>query len=85
MEENRAAMRRTGRVYFLRRELDQLAVIGRSLSVKGTMREMYHDRLPLYTETGDVAVDNDTSPEETAQKIWGDFCKNAGNDYLIRL
>ena len=85
MEDNRTVMRRTGRVYFLRRELDQLAVIGRSLSVKGTMREMYHDRLPLYTEVSDIAVDNDTPPSETAQKIWADFCKNAGNDYLIRL
>ena len=84
-KDNRIVMRRTGRVYFMRRDLDQLAVIGRPLSVKGTMKEMYHFRLPLYTEVGDIAVDNNTTPEETAQKIWGDFCKNSGNDYLIRL
>ena len=84
-EDNRAAMRRTGRVYFLRRELDQLAVTGRPLSVKSTMKEMYNFRLPLYNEVNDKAVDNDTPPSETAQKIWGDFRKNAGNDYLTRL
>ena len=84
-KDNRADMRRTGRLYFLRRELDQLAVIGRPLSVKGTMKEMYRFRLPIYTEVSDIAVDNDTPPAETAQRIWGDFYKNAGNDYLIRL
>ena len=84
-KDNRTVMRRTGRVYFIRRDLDQLAVIGRPLSVKGTMKEMYHFRLPLYTEVSDIAVDNNTAPAETAQKIWGDFYKNSGNDYLIRL
>ena len=84
-KDNRVAMRRTGRVYFLRRALDQLAVIGRPLSVKGTMKEMYHFRLPLYTEVSDIAVDNNAAPGEAARKIWGDFCKNSGNDYLIRL
>ena len=49
------------------------------------MKEMYHFRLPLYTEVSDIAVDNNTAPAETAQKIWGDFYKNSGNDYLIRL
>ncbi|MCI9156526.1 MAG: shikimate kinase [Lawsonibacter sp.] len=84
-KDNRTVMRRTGRVYFLRRDLDQLAVIGRPLSVKGTMKEMYHFRLPLYTEVSDISVDNSATPEEAAQKIWGDFCKNSGNEYLIRL
>ena len=84
-KDNRTVMRRTGRVYFLRRELNQLAVIGRPLSVKGTMKEMYHFRLPIYTEVSDISVDNTTPPSETAQKIWDDFCKNSGNDYLIRL
>ena len=84
-KDNRVVMRRTGRVYFIRRDLDQLAVIGRPLSVKGTMKEMYHFRLPLYTEVSDISVDNNELPEETARKIWGDFCKNSGNEYLIRL
>lgn len=84
-KDNRIVMRRTGRVYFLRRELDQLAVIGRPLSVKGTMKEMYHFRLPLYTEVSDISVDNNTEPAEAARKIWDDFSRNSGNEYLIRL
>ena len=73
-EDNRTAMRRTGRVYFLRRNLDQLAVIGRPLSVKSTMKEMYHQRLPLYNEAADVAIDNSGSVARTAELIWRDFC-----------
>ena len=76
-KDNRAAMRRTGRVYFIRRELDQLAVIGRPLSVKGTMKEMYQFRLPLYTAASDLAVDNNTTVEEVAKKIWTDFYENS--------
>ena len=75
-KDNRAAMRRAGRVYFVRRALDQLAVIGRPLSVKGTMREMYQFRLPLYTAASDSAVDNSVTPETAAMKIWADFCEN---------
>ncbi len=75
-KDNRAAMRRAGRVYFVRRALDQLAVIGRPLSVKGTMKEMYQFRLPLYTAASDSAVDNSVTPETAAMKIWADFCEN---------
>lgn len=76
-KDNRAAMRRTGRVCFVRRELNQLAVIGRPLSVKGTMKEMYQFRLPLYTAASDFAVDNGTTVEEAAKAIWTNFCQNS--------
>lgn len=77
-EDNRTVMRRTGRVYFLRRELDQLAVIGRPLSVRGTMKEMYRLRLPLYNEASDAAVDNNAGVDRAAALIWKDFCENSG-------
>ena len=73
-EDNRAAMRRTGWVCFLRRELDRLAVTGRPLSVKGTLEEMYRQRLPLYEQTADAVVDNSGSVVGTAELIWRDFC-----------
>ena len=77
--ENRAAMRRTGRVYFLRRALEELPTDGRPLSQKGGLEEMYLVRKPLYSAAADVAVANSAAPEETAELIWRDFCEHSGD------
>ncbi|MDE6455718.1 MAG: hypothetical protein K2L38_07435, partial [Dysosmobacter sp.] len=73
--ENRAAMRRTGRVYRLRRRLEDLPAEGRPLSQAGKLAEMERVRDPLYTAAADFAVSNEISPEETAGTIWRDFCE----------
>ena len=73
--ENRAAMRRTGRVYHLRRRLEDLPTEGRPLSQAGKLAEMERLRDPLYTAAADCAVSNEFSPEETAGTIWRDFCE----------
>ena len=78
-EENRAAMRRSGRVYFLRRGLDQLPTDGRPLSQGADLGEMYQTRLPLYEAAADMAIENDTTAEETAARIWRDFCACSGD------
>lgn len=77
--ENRAAMRRTGRVYFLRRALEELPTDGRPLSQKGSLEEMYRARKPLYSAAADVVIDNSVALEETAELIWRDFCENSGD------
>ena len=77
--ENRAALRRTGRVYFLRRDLNALPTAGRPLSQRGSLEEMYRAREPLYRGAADREVDNRVSPEDTAQQIWRDFCENSGD------
>ena len=77
--ENRAAMRRAGRVYFLRRALEELPTNGRPLSQKGGLEEMYRVRKPLYSAAADVAVANIAAPEETAELIWRDFHENSGD------
>lgn len=77
--ENRDAMRRTGRVYFLRRNLEQLPTDGRPLSQAGRLDEMYRLRLPLYTAASDTSVWNDTSAEEAAAAVWRDFCAHSGD------
>lgn len=77
--ENRAAMRRTGRVYFLRRALEELPTDGRPLSRKGGLEEMYRVRKPLYSAAADVVIDNSVALEETAELIWRDFCENSGD------
>ncbi len=73
--ENRAAMRRTGRVYRLRRKLEDLPTEGRPLSQAGKLEEMERLREPLYSAAADFSVLNETSPEETASEIWRDFCE----------
>ncbi|MCI9159327.1 MAG: AAA family ATPase [Lawsonibacter sp.] len=77
--ENRTALRRTGRVYFLRRVLGQLSREGRPLSQSGDLEEMYRARLPLYEAVADRSVRNDTTAEETAAKIWRDLCGYPGD------
>ena len=73
--ENRAAMRRTGRVYRLRRRLEDLPTQGRPLSQAGKLEEMERVRDPLYAAAADMEIQNDTGPEETAGTIWRDFCE----------
>ncbi len=73
--ENRTAMRRTGRVYCLRRRLEDLPTEGRPLSQGAKLEEMERLRGPLYDAAADWSVQNEQSPEETAGQIWRDFCE----------
>lgn len=73
--ENRSAMRRTGRVYRLRRKLEDLPTQGRPLSQAGKLTEMERVRDPLYAAAADMEIQNDISQEETAGTIWRDFCE----------
>ena len=77
--ENRAAMRRTGQVYFLCRNLEELPTDGRPLSQKGSLEEMYQMRKPLYEAAADFRVDNNQTAAEAAQQIWSELCANIGN------
>lgn len=72
-EENRSAMRRTGRVYRLRRRLEDLPTEGRPLSQAGKLEEMERLREPLYRAAADREIWNVNSPAETAGEIWRDF------------
>nr|WP_325212524.1 shikimate kinase [uncultured Oscillibacter sp.] len=74
-EENRTAMRRTGRVYRLCRRLEDLPTAGRPLSQAGKLEEMERVRGPLYEAAADRDIWNDKSPAETAGQIWRDFCE----------
>ena len=72
-EENRTAMRRTGRVYRLRRRLEDLPTEGRPLSQAGRLEEMERLRDPLYRAAADREIWNVNSPAEIAGEIWRDF------------
>lgn len=77
--ENRLAMKRSGRVFFIRRALEDLPKDGRPLSQTGNLEEMYRVRGPLYTGAADISVWNDKAPEETAAEIWREFSAYPGN------
>ena len=77
--ENRDAIRRTGRVYFLHRNLSALPTNGRPLSQANDLAEMYRVRKPLYQAAADVSMDNNGGIEGTVLGIWRDFCENSGD------
>ena len=66
---NYPLLHQNGRIVWVRRDLDLLAREGRPLSVKNGVEALYLERKPLYEAVADIAVDNDCTPEETAQKI----------------
>ena len=71
--ENRTAMRRTGWVCRLKRDLSRLPKEGRPLSQSGSLEEMERVRGPLYGAAMDFEIQNDGSPEETAAIVWKNF------------
>ncbi len=72
--ENRAALRRNGRVYCLRRPLERLATDGRPLSGDlERMRAMEAVRRPIYADASDCTVDNCADPADAAREILADF------------
>ena len=75
--ENYRSLHQNGRIYEIRRDIERLAQEGRPLSKDlDTLRRMYEVRRPMYEAFRDVAVTNDTTPEQTAEMIWRDFCEN---------
>ncbi len=74
--ENRAALRRSARVYLLERETALLAVEGRPLSEsRERLEKMLAERGPLYLEVADRVVKN-LSAAEAASEIVRDFYEN---------
>ncbi len=71
---NHDALRQNGRVYQLKRDLSQLERTGRPLSASADLVAMDKERAPLYQRIAHVTVDNNGTPEETANEIWRDFC-----------
>lgn len=78
-DENRRALRRTGRVYWLRRDIGLLPTAGRPVSQASDLGELYRRREPFYRAAADRIVENDRTVSEAAREIWGDFCAHPGD------
>lgn len=74
-ESNRTALRRSGRVYWLRRPLEQLETDGRPLSRDGSgLRELLERRRPLYDDAAHVVLDACGDFADLAKDIETEFC-----------
>lgn len=75
---NYAPLHQNGRIYHLIRDLGQLPTEGRPVSQSTDLSVLWAEREPLYTAFRDAVIDNNGPVEETASKIWRDFCEDSG-------
>ena len=75
-ERNYAVLKQNGRIYQIERNTDLLARSGRPLSADADLNAMLRERGPLYARFRDAVIDNDTTVEEAAKRIWAEFCEN---------
>ncbi len=79
-EDNRRAIAGNSYTVYIARKLSELSITGRPLSGDGSgLRAMFRERLPYYKLCADYTINNDASPEETAERIWGEFCAGIGD------
>lgn len=67
-EENLPLLRQNGTVFWIKREISQLAREGRPLSAGADLEAMYQLRAPLYARFADFEVEN-TSPEDGIERM----------------
>ena len=79
-EQNRAALRQNGRVYYIVRELHALDTQNRPLSSSiEALQELERKRRPVYSAFCDVKISNDAAPEAAVGAIAEDFYENFGH------
>ena len=73
-EESVRRLQQNAVVYFVMRDIEELATNGRPLSTnQEALFKLYEERLPIYTSVADKKIDNNTSVEDTVRKIEEDF------------
>lgn len=68
-EENYPLLHQNGTIIWLKRAIDKLPVDGRPLSKAGNLEAMYAIRKPLYDRFADISIENDSTPDKTAENI----------------
>lgn len=69
VEENYRILRQNSVVIWIKRDLDKLATNGRPLSAKSGVSELFERRRALYEKFADFEVDNNKTPNNTAERI----------------
>lgn len=78
-EANYLPLKRCGRIYHMERDVSKLPRDGRPLSQAADLCEMYRQRLPMYERFRDTVIEVSEDANETAERIWRDFCENSCN------
>ena len=68
-EENYPLLHQNGMIFWLERNVDELAREGRPLSLGADLRAMYERRAPRYARFADRRIDNNRAPKDAAQDI----------------
>lgn len=68
-EDNINLMRQNSTVIWLQRDLTALAVVGRPLSIKYGLDQLYAQREPLYRKTAALTVDNNGGVSDCVERI----------------
>ncbi|MBQ1224202.1 MAG: shikimate kinase, partial [Oscillospiraceae bacterium] len=76
-ERNYAPLHQNGKIYQLFRPLELLAISGRPISQSTPIDELYSRREPLYARFRDKLINNTSTPQNTAEEIWRDFCEHS--------
>lgn len=77
--ENEALLKQNGIVFYLRRDLALLPTDGRPLSQANAPEKLFSIRKPMYEAFADVAIDNASTIESAAARIWEEFHENMGH------
>lgn len=76
-EENYYALKQNGRIYYICRDIEQLAMQGRPLSKDiMALKEIFNKREPLYQKFADIIVENSSTIETVAEQIWEEYREN---------
>lgn len=76
VDANFASLKQNGRIYEIKRDISLLSTNGRPLSQGANLAEMYNKRRLMYEKFRDVFVENNSTPEDAAEKIRRDFFEN---------
>lgn len=76
-ERNYAPLHQNGKIYQLFRPLELLAISGRPISQSTPIDELYSRREPLYARFRNKLINNTSTPQNTAEEIWRDFCEHS--------
>ena len=68
-EENTSLLKQNSQIVWLKREIQSLPTSGRPLSQSHDLRQMYDIRKPLYEKMADLIIENQDSPDQTAEEI----------------
>jgi shikimate dehydrogenase len=68
--ENYPLLHQNGTIFWIKRDIELLPVDGRPISQSNDLNRLYEIRQPMYERFADYVIENDTSIEEAAEKIF---------------